>query len=381
MQQQAEFKLKQGCNDTAVTSEIKRSNNNNTCNPIPTNKSKQLIVTAYVSNKPFNMFLDTGAGASLISTRIIHQLNMLDQIKPTATIIKGLSNMKLLTKGEIHLKITVAKTEVKQKFIVMDNLPDDILAGTNLMEQLDMHIDVAKQTIQTRYGKIQARNYPTNLPQQCKIKVKKRLTIPANSVTHFVAKLSMRNSDKTHEGIVFNNPKLTHSFGICIQNSMTHSTGNEIPIRCVNPLPRDITLYKHRVIGTMVPVDQAYRQTVKKLDSYNAETNIPRLPEAEPEEITKHKDKWENMDKLFEQLGVNELQIDEHHKKELKELLKNYSHCFSKHQFDLGTATFFEASLKLKHDYVAKWIPTRQVPYNLEHVMEKELMTLVQGVS
>ena len=327
------------------------------------------------------MFLDTGAGASLISTRIIHQLNMLDQIKPTATIIKGLSNMKLVTKGEIHLKITVAKTEVKQTFIVMDNLPDDILAGTNLMEQLDMRIDVAKQTIQTRYGKIQARNYPTNLPQQCKIKVKKRLTIPANSVTHFVAKLSMRNSDKTHEGIVFNNPKLTHSFGICIQNSMTHSTGNEIPIRCVNPLPRDITLYKHRVIGTMVPVDQSYRQTVKKLDSYNAETNIPRLPEAEPEEITKHKDKWENMDKLFEQLGVNELQIDEHHKKELKELLRNYSHCFSKHQFDLGTATFFEASLKLKHDYVAKWIPTRQVPYNLENVMEKELMTRKTGLS
>eukprot|EP00116_Pleurobrachia_bachei_P016397 sb/3476659/ len=104
---------------------------------------------------------------------------------------------------------------------------------------------------------------------------------------------------------------------------MTHSTGNEIPIRCVNPSSQEITLYKHRVIGNMVPVDQSYRQTVKKLDSYNAETTIPRLPEAEPEEVTKNKDKWHNIEKLFEQLGVEDLQIDEYHKHELKELLKN----------------------------------------------------------
>ena len=100
--QQEKFKLEQGCN-TINTQIIKKSNDNNTCNPNPNINSKQLIVTAYVSNKPFNMFLDTGAGASLISTRIIHQLNMLENIQPTATIIKGLSNMKLLTKGEIYL--------------------------------------------------------------------------------------------------------------------------------------------------------------------------------------------------------------------------------------------------------------------------------------
>ena len=168
--QQMEFKLERGCNTAEVNSLQQMQTHHYPCNP--GNISKQLIVTAYMSNKPFNMFLDTGAGASLISTRTVHQLGMLDHIQPTATIIKGLSNMKLLTKGEIQLKVTVAKTEVKQKFIVMDNLPDYILAGTNLMEQLDMRIDVAKQTIHTRYGKTQARNYPTNLPQQCKIKLK-----------------------------------------------------------------------------------------------------------------------------------------------------------------------------------------------------------------
>eukprot|EP00116_Pleurobrachia_bachei_P001044 sb/3461306/ len=74
-------------------------------------KGKQMIVTGHIEKTPLNILLDTGAGASLISTRTVYQLGKQDKIQPTQTIIRGLSKTNLLPKGEIYLKIAVAKMD------------------------------------------------------------------------------------------------------------------------------------------------------------------------------------------------------------------------------------------------------------------------------
>ena len=81
-----------------------------------------MIVTGHIENKPLNILLDTGAGESLIRTRTVYQIGKQNKIQPTETIIWGLSKTNLLPKGEIYLKIAVAKTEVQQLSVVMDNM-------------------------------------------------------------------------------------------------------------------------------------------------------------------------------------------------------------------------------------------------------------------
>eukprot|EP00116_Pleurobrachia_bachei_P000983 sb/3461245/ len=181
--------------------------------------------------------------------------------------------------------------------------------------------------------------------------------------------------------MIVGNKNLPSTIGICIANSLVHSTGSLVPIRCVNPLPCDVTLYKNRILASMFPIDQSYRvQTMAKLKGkYDSSIDIARLPDAKTEVQTIEEGQWEDIEQLYEQLKVDQLDISENSKSRVKQLIKQYNHCFSRHKFDLGEATFFEANIQLRKDYIARWIPSRPVPYNLKKHLDNEVQTLIDS--
>ena len=82
---------------------------------------------------------------------------------------------------------------------------------------------------------------------------------------------------------------------------------------------------------------------------------------------------------MLDQLKLNEIDISPKHKEQLKDLLIEYSHVFSKNRFDLGKATFFEAEMNLKKDYIAKWVPSRPISYKLKPDMDQEIHSLIES--
>ena len=60
-----------------------------------------IIVRGICEDTLVNILVDTGASASLVSTRLIDQLNLIDQIRPTLIKITGLSNKIIPMRGEI----------------------------------------------------------------------------------------------------------------------------------------------------------------------------------------------------------------------------------------------------------------------------------------
>ena len=76
---------------------------------------------------------------------------------------------------------------------------------------------------------------------------------------------------------------------------------------------------------------------------------------------------------------MNEIDISPKNKEQLKDLLIEYSHVFSKDRFDLGKSTFFEAEMNVKRDYVAKWVPSRPVSYKLKPHMDQEIHSLIES--
>ncbi|KAL5261555.1 hypothetical protein ACHWQZ_G007311, partial [Mnemiopsis leidyi] len=107
--------------------------------------------------------------------------------------------------------------------------------------------------------------------------------------------------------------------------------------------------------------------------------DIPRLPDALSVDETIENGKWEDPTILHEKLGIDQMEISESGKQDLKSLISDYSHCFARNRFDLGKASFYEAKITLKRDFEPQWVPSRPVGYKLEPLMEKEIESMLKA--
>ena len=125
--------------------------------------------------------------------------------------------------------------------------------------------------------------------------------------------------------------------------------------------------------------DQSVHKVKGYCDFYDSKLDYPRLETAESENVTKDKGKWQNPEELFKQLKVDEIEISDVHKTKLKELLSEFMHVFARDNYDMGLASFFEAKIELKNDYVAKYVPHRPIPYKMREQMDDQINNLLNS--
>ena len=377
------FKLKTGCNPRSREVKAQQNFGNVQVLQPGTMSKNDIIIRGICSEIQINVLLDTGASASLVSTRLIDQLDMMDKIQPTKILIAGLGKKIIPMRGEIKLQIGFANMKIWHTFIVSDNIDEEILAGTDIMRKTEMLIDIPNKVILTPQGCENFLDKPVSLSGKYKVKCNKTFTIPANSVGHLVGKIEMPSTKLNYEGVITGYNKLAEMSGVCVQGALAYSNRNLVPIQCINLMPYEVTIYRNNIVAFIEPFDKkegvhGVHRVRGKSDFYDATLDIPRLDTAESEEITREKGKWDNPQELLKQLKVDEIDISPSHKEQLKDLLIEYSHCFSRNRFDLGKASFFEAKLDLKQNYVAKWVPSRPISYKMKHHMDEEVHNLIE---
>ena len=335
------------------------------------------------------MLCDTGASISLASTRLIHALGKNSDIEPTNKLIAGLGKRIIPVRGQITLPIKLGKQQLQHTFIVCDNVDSCILAGLDLIKSFGMCIDVPRRQITMPSGTaLPFIEKPLSLKSRMKIRCAKTFKIPANTACHIQGKIPICNPKHNYEGIIEPYCKLADNTGIFITGSLSYSKLNVFPVHCVNPSPWDVTIYKNQLIAFVEPfgklenVEKVYRITGHSnfndvMDDYDASMNhLPRLPNAKSVETTRAEGKWEDPQELIRQLEIDKIEIPDNYKEDLKKLVTEYSHCFSRNKYDLGCASFYEAQLHLKRDFVPKWVPTRPISYKMEPHLDREISNL-----
>ena len=343
---------------------------------------KDIIVRGNCNGTDINVLLDTGASVSLVSSRLVCRLDLIDNIRPTEILIAGLGKNIIPMKGEIELQIELAGMILQHIFIVCDNIEDEFLAGTDIVNKTNMQINIPNREILTPYGAAQFLDKPVKLDGRSRVKCNRTITIPGNSAGYLVGRLGPPNKNRNYEGVVIGYDKLVVNSGICVQGSLAYSDRNLVPVQCINMMPHEVTIYKNDIVAFMEPL--AKRESVRAVhrvkgqsNFYDATLDYPRLPTAESEEVTRENGKWKDPQELFRQLKVENIDISPAQKENLKGLLTEFSHVFARNKFDLGKASFFEANIDLKKDYVAKYVPTRSIPYKMRQHMREEVDNLI----
>ena len=71
--------------------------------------TNEVLIQGFCKNHPVNFLLDSGANVSLVATRLVHVAGLMEYVKPTATIITGLSKKVVPMRGEIDLEINIGR--------------------------------------------------------------------------------------------------------------------------------------------------------------------------------------------------------------------------------------------------------------------------------
>ena len=346
--------------------------------------NNQIIVQGICLKTPANLLIDTGASISLVSTRLVNQIDRMHEIMPTSTLIAGLDNKIVPTKGEIQLPIELGNMIISHSFVVCNDIENEFLVGMDLINSFQIRLDIPNKKLCTPVGEEKFIAKPASLKNRLKIRCHKTRIIPANSVCYLMGRIPICNTKLNYEGIIDPRRKLAEDKGIVVTSTLSYSNKNMIPIHCVNVMPYDVTIYRNQLIAFMEPFEKFENiQGVHRIKSekafYSAKLEIPRLDTADPEEITRKMGKWENPHDLLAQLNIEDVNLTPEYKQQLKNLIVEYSHCFSKNKYDLGKASFYEAKIHLKRNFTPKWVPSRPISYKMQPQMDEEINNLIKS--
>ena len=342
-----------------------------------------MIIAGWCCNKPVNLLLDWGATIILVSTRWVYMAGLSDKIRPTDKIITGLAQKVVPMRGEIYLKVTIGKQSLSNTFIVSDDIDCEFLIGNDFMQKFKFCLDIGNKMVIMPGQMIPAKSKPLPIPNKLKVRLHKNITIPANTAVFAQGKFNIKNTSADYEGVIEPYYKLPENSNVVVTGTLAYSRGNFVPVHCVNFTDSEITLYKNQMIGYIEPVSKSnvLSGSVMKMTDHNnyydSSIDIPRLPGACTIEETIEKGKWEDMNRLIEELSIDKMtHVPEIYRDQLKDLVREYSHCFARNRFDLGCASFYEAQLHLKRDFEAKWVPSRPVGYKLRPHLDNEIKNL-----
>lgn len=325
---------------------------------------------------PINAFIDTGATVSLISIRTVHMIGLSKQIEPTTIRVTGLGNTIVPMRGEISIRFQLSNLNIIHRFLISDTIDTDFLIGMDIIESNNINIDITNHCLILPSGaNLYFINQPRTIPKRMKIKCKTTTVIPANTALFLQGKIPINNCQENYEGLIepFNKIKQ----GVIVTGTISFTNKNIVPVHCINPGDQDLTIHKNQIIAFIEPFEPMKTvEQIHKVTEYDSKIDLPRLPHADPVDKTIASGKWKDPSELINQLNIDKLNIPDSDKSELKDLIIEFQHIFSRDKHDLGKCSFYQSSLQLNPDSSPKWIPTRPISHKMQPQFEEEIENL-----
>ena len=328
---------------------------------------------------------------SLVNTRFIKQSNLMNSVQPTKILIAGIDKNAIPLRGQINLTVTIGDRMTSHCYGVCDTLDNEFLIGLDMLDKMEASIDIPSKTLRLPGGFVDFIDKPIGIERRCKIRCNKNITLKANTMGYIWGKIAICNAKDNYEGVVEPYHQLANKNGVFVTGTISYSKKSLIPVHYVNVMDNDVTLYRNQLVAFLEPLSKNSHgvnnprgvKRVNKVSGTNLcedySKDIPRLPGALSVEETIENGKWEDPSILHKKLGIDQMEISESGKQDLKSLISDYSHCFARSRFDLGKASFYEAKITLKRDFEPQWVPSRPIGYKLEPLMEKEIESMLKA--
>jgi len=325
------------CLPKKYTPSIECSNNNYTKSEvliINRNDALKPYIIIKINDKRINALIDTGAATTLIHKRCcsLGQLQKLQYHEPN---IKSITGHTLIILGNLVCKFEILGKIINHEAKIINDYDYDCILGMDLLSRLKgVKIDLGSGTLIHDEGAA-IKGYDVQISEET--------WLPPLSET-----LIRGTVNKMHEGEVLFEPNEFFSWKSDIPMSLAicHIEINEIPIRLLNPSTEEKTIYMGTRIGTISPIKK-----IRKLTP--------------------------NTTKSYEEITLENSNIDNGQKQQLKQLLKKYQKVVAKHEFDLGQTSIIKHSIPMTNEAPIKQRPYR-IPYSLQDTVKQQVKEMAE---
>ena len=351
------------------------------CNEVGGKNGNCILVRGSCADKPANFFVDSGSSVSIVAESFVKFIGKFESVEPCKLKLRSFSGNNIKTYGQIKLPVYLAGKKFNHMFIVSDFHEAQILVGMDMLFEQGININSRDRELYTDKGSVSFRTPPQPVKHCMKIVCNETVVIPPLSGTHIAGKLIRpRNQSGDIYGQIEPYYNTVIDTGIFTAQAMVNSRENIVPVRVMNPSDKPITLHKRTWLGKLQPIDLGERvmrvsaETVETEGSFD-HVDTPDNLDGEDEPV---RTEWDR-ESLFKELKLDDLDIKESEKNELKELCWEYRSIFSTNEHDLGCSNFFEAHLELKENYKPRWVPSRPIPYKYQSEMDRQIRGLLRS--
>ena len=316
---------------------------------------------------------------SIVSHSFVHDNGLSHLIVPCNLNLKSFTSTPISTRGMIKLPLHLAGVATTFSFVVCDNMQYNFLIGLDFMESNSLVIDTAKRLVSSPCGDTPYFNRPESLPvPSAKIRCAKTVTLSPNSVHFISGRVDSRrvSKDKSYQALVEPYINCAINMGTLVAGAIALIANGSVPIQCIQTRDEPVTLYKNQLLGFVKPVN--IENDVHSITSSETAPKSQERIESGESNASDCSNTW-TRESLDAALSLQELEISDDDRQRLSDIVWSFRDCFSVNKFDLGTCTTYKAKIELKKDYVAKWIPSRPVPYKLQPYMDAEIKGLLKA--
>ena len=325
-----------------------------------------VIVKGRIFNRSVNCFLDTGSAVNLISLKLVEESGQTTRIEPTSLRLKSITGDNLPTMGELYTQFDMGGHISRQTFIVCPGMDNQILLGDPFFRGTGSVISYGSKTISCgRNTNPVPFSLPTpNIKTACAIHWESSSAIPANSVAYLAG--SIPGTIPHCVGLI--DPISSQAFqGLMVASAVSEAAEGRVIIKVVNISDDPVEVTRGGKVGQLTPIPN-YQPIqgvciVKEADPDSTHIKVPATPEEWTEE------------ELFRRLKIEEIETEmtEEQRSRLKDILWANRSIFSKNEYDIGCANFYQADIRLKHNAEPCWVNPIPVPYKLRGEMDRNI--------
>ena len=353
---------------------------------------EKVIVRGECAGVRASIFIDTGSGVSLITTEFVIRNGLTDRLEKCETRLRSFTNDVISVKGSIILGVDLTGYDLTHTFIVTDNMETDLLIGADFLKDHNLNLCMGQgRVVAHDGGYVDFWRTPEPVKKMRKVRIRKTVRVPPNSVMYVNGSIQDEGMKRggSYSGVLEQSHRLLDT-GFEVTESAVYSEGNTVPVQCTNYLERPFILYKNQVVACILPLDCGWQSS----------SSVSGVREVRPEEDGGHHDTtnhrtehvtdygqertddqegpWTKC-RLFEELRIDSIDVTTEEKEQLRDIVWRNKEVFSRNKHDIGKCNLYEATIQLKENHNAKWVPWRPTPYRKRAALNGHLEELLKA--
>ena len=329
---------------------------------------------------------DSGSPVTLVNYKLVPQKSR-HLIKQTSSNLTGANGSKLKVIGSLDAIITFTPEtkQFKNEILVVEDLTETMLIGSDFFTQNGCIINFAKLTFKAKNVEVPLLKISKNNSyQSCNVTLTETIQIPAEATANYIKCNLKSKNNRINKRYFFTTSGmfepaenlLKKKFNIESPSYLINFYKGKGHIQISNPNTHPITIYKNQVLGKMIECNQ---RTVNFLNTGpETDTHSNTTAGENSGEINTESEKARKLQKLLQKLKLSQLDhLTEEQIKKAEALIEKYQHIFYDEETgELPPARLPEHEILLDTDKPIR-APFRPIPMALKPQAEKLVQDLM----